>query len=105
MHHHDEQWIQAENGLWLPKQRQSHNGQVKQKAEGLGEQEKEPERNWPAYWTACGQVWRTEPEIDAYRQQFLLQRLAAEVDDFQKIYPFTDIPLTRADIEWLVKRQ
>ena len=46
--------------------------------------------------------WRTEPEIDAARQQFLGQRLMVVVDIYQGVYPFKDIRLTRADVEWLL---
>ena len=46
--------------------------------------------------------WRTEPEIDAARQQFLRQRLMVVADIYQGVYPFKDIRLTRADVEWLL---
>lgn len=46
--------------------------------------------------------WRTEPEIDDARQQFLLQRLAIVPDIQRSIYPFKDVKLTRADVEWLL---
>ena len=46
--------------------------------------------------------WRTEPEIHTERQQFLTNRLATIPDIKQGIYPFKDIKLTRADIEWLL---
>jgi len=46
--------------------------------------------------------WRTEPEIHAERQQFLAECLATIPDIKQGIYPFKDIKLTRADIEWLL---
>jgi uncharacterized protein YjbI with pentapeptide repeats len=57
---------------------------------------------WSAYWTAQGQPWRTEPEIDSDRQQFLEARRAMLPDIKQGIYPFKDIPLSRADVEWLL---
>jgi uncharacterized protein YjbI with pentapeptide repeats len=47
-------------------------------------------------------AWRTEPEIDAERQQFLRQRLTIVPDIQQAIYPFKDVRLTRADVEWLL---
>jgi uncharacterized protein YjbI with pentapeptide repeats len=47
-------------------------------------------------------IWRTEPEIDFERQEFLTQRLAIQPDIQRGIYPFKDIKLTRADIEWLL---
>src|SRR5256886_3716953 len=46
--------------------------------------------------------WRIAPEIHAERQQFLAERLATTPDIKQGIYPFKDIKLTRADIEWLL---
>ncbi len=46
--------------------------------------------------------WRTEPEIDTARQQFLAERLAIIPDIQRGIYPFKDVQLTRADIEWLL---
>src|SRR6266704_4932244 len=48
--------------------------------------------------------WRTEPEIHAERQQFLAERLTTIPDIKQGIYPFKDIKLTRADIEWLLAK-
>lgn len=47
-------------------------------------------------------LWRKEPEIASTRQEFLRQRLAIVPDIQQNIYPFKDIKLTRADIEWLL---
>src|SRR5258708_18090665 len=46
--------------------------------------------------------WRTEPEIDAGRQAFLTERRMTVVDEEQDIYPFADMALSRADIEWLL---
>ena len=46
--------------------------------------------------------WRTGPEIDFERQKFLTQRLAIQPDIQRGIYPFKDVKLTRADIEWLL---
>jgi uncharacterized protein YjbI with pentapeptide repeats len=46
--------------------------------------------------------WRTEPEIDHERQRFLAGCLATIPDFKQGIYPFKDIKLTRADVEWLL---
>src|SRR5438105_638325 len=47
-------------------------------------------------------AWRTEPSISGERQQFLRQRLTIVPDIQQGIYPFKDVKLTRADIEWLL---
>jgi uncharacterized protein YjbI with pentapeptide repeats len=61
---------------------------------------------WKAFWEARGMPWRTEPEIDEERQQYLAGRRAVAVDIENGIYPFRDesggIWLTRADVEWLL---
>ncbi len=57
---------------------------------------------WQAYWQAKGQGWRTEPEIDLERQQFLSERLATKVDLDAGIYKFRGVKLNRADVEWLL---
>jgi hypothetical protein len=57
---------------------------------------------WKAYWGAQGQPWRTEPEIDEERQKYLSERRAIKPDIEQGIYPFKDIKLNRADVEWLL---
>ena len=57
---------------------------------------------WRAYWQQLGQHWRTEPEIDAERQQYLAERRAIVPDIEKGVYPFTGIKLSRADIEWLL---
>lgn len=58
--------------------------------------------SWKTHWAAQGQPWRTEPEIDAQRQQYLADHLTITPDIKQGIYPFKDIALSRADIEWLL---
>ncbi len=57
---------------------------------------------WAAYWKSMGQEWRTEPEIDLERQQFLIERLAIEVDLDAGIYKFRGVKLNCADVEWLL---
>ncbi len=57
---------------------------------------------WPDYWKAMGQTWRTEPEIDLDRQQFLRERLVIEVDLDEGVYQFRGVKLHRADVEWLL---
>lgn len=57
---------------------------------------------WRAYWQAQGQPWRTEPEIDVKRQEELAQRRAIAPDIEKGIYPFKDMKLSRADVEWLL---
>src|SRR5207248_6491811 len=43
-----------------------------------------------------------EPEIDAVRQAFLTERRSIKPNLEQGIYPFKDIKLNRADVEWLL---
>ena len=57
---------------------------------------------WKAYWKTKGQPWRTEPEIDKERQKYLTERRAILSDSKQSTYPFKDIKLSRADVEWLL---
>src|SRR6266851_6873049 len=57
---------------------------------------------WKVYWKAQGQPWRTKPEIDAERQTYLAERRSITPDIKQGIYPFKDIKLSRADVEWLL---
>ena len=57
---------------------------------------------WKAYWLAQGQPWRTEPEINTERQKYLAERRSITPDIQQGIYPFKDIKLSRADVEWLL---
>ncbi len=58
--------------------------------------------SWPDYWKARGMSWRTEPEIDEARQQFLSGRRAIKPVIENGVYPFKDIKLDRADVEWLL---
>jgi uncharacterized protein YjbI with pentapeptide repeats len=57
---------------------------------------------WRDRWLRMGQPWRTEPEIDRQRQEYLAQRRAIIPDNQQGIYPFKDLKLSRADVEWLL---
>jgi Pentapeptide repeats (8 copies) len=57
---------------------------------------------WKDYWQEQGMPWRTEPEIDEARQGYLAQRRAMVADTERGVYPFTEITLTRADVEWLL---
>src|SRR6266516_1495557 len=57
---------------------------------------------WKEYWKTQGQEWRTEPEIDTERQKYLDERRSITPDIEQGIYPFKDIRLSRADVEWLL---
>lgn len=57
---------------------------------------------WHTYWQQCDQSWRTEPEIDGSRQAYLAERLATKPDIGQGSYPFKNIKLDRADVEWLL---
>jgi uncharacterized protein YjbI with pentapeptide repeats len=57
---------------------------------------------WTEYWKAQGVPWRTQPEIDEERQRFLAERRAVKPDIAEGVYPFKDIKLDRADVEWLL---
>jgi uncharacterized protein YjbI with pentapeptide repeats len=57
---------------------------------------------WCAYWKALDQSWRTEPEIDANRQIYLMECLTIVPDPRQGRYPFKNVALSRADVEWLL---
>jgi hypothetical protein len=58
---------------------------------------------WYAHWKAPGMSWRREPEIDAERPAYLDDgRRTVRPDIVKGIYPFKDIRLSRADVEWLL---
>lgn len=57
---------------------------------------------WKAHWKEHGQPWRTEPEIDTERQEYLAERLGIIPDREQGMYPFKNTKLSRADVEWLL---
>jgi hypothetical protein len=59
-------------------------------------------KSWPDYWKAQGMPWRTEPEIDEEQQRYLVERRAIQPDIEKGIFPFKDIKLDRADVEWLL---
>ncbi len=46
--------------------------------------------------------WRTAPEINVERQQYLTERRGVAPDIRKGVYPFKDIQLVRADVEWLL---
>src|SRR5919202_369263 len=58
---------------------------------------------WRAHWRDLGQPWRTEPEIDEKRKEELASRRATIHDPVQSVYPFKDVKLNRADVEWLLE--
>jgi hypothetical protein len=57
---------------------------------------------WREYWRIQKQPWRTEPEIDAKRQAELSKCRDIIFDIKHNIYPFKDMKLSRADVEWLL---
>jgi uncharacterized protein YjbI with pentapeptide repeats len=60
-------------------------------------------KQWQTYWTTQGEPWRTEPEISPERQQELAQRRDTIQTNIEKgIYPFKEVRLSRADVEWLL---
>lgn len=60
------------------------------------------DERWIDYWQKQGLPWRTKPEIDQERQQFLAKRRNIRADIKKGVYPFKDVRLNRADIEWLL---
>jgi hypothetical protein len=58
--------------------------------------------SWPDYWKSQGMPWRWKPEIDEARKTFLGERRAVTPNIEKGIYPFKDIKLDRADVEWLL---
>ncbi len=59
--------------------------------------------SWNHYWAQeHNQPWRTKPEIDEERQRYLTERRSIQPDIEKGIYPFKDIKLGRADVEWLL---
>ncbi len=63
---------------------------------------------WSACWQAQGMPWRTAPESDAARQQYLTAHQAILPDTAHGRFPCRDergsICLSRADVEWLLAR-
>ena len=59
---------------------------------------------WNEYWTKeHNQPWRTEPEIDEEQKHYLAERRRAiQPDSVAGNYPFRDIKLDRAGVEWLL---
>lgn len=59
---------------------------------------------WRAHWQAKDFPWRTEAEISSERQEELKLRLQIVPDVEQGRYPFKELELSRADVEWLVAK-
>ncbi|HCF85950.1 MAG TPA: hypothetical protein DEV72_12185, partial [Ktedonobacter sp.] len=57
---------------------------------------------WRTYWNTQGWPWRTEPEISEKQKDYLKIRYCIAPDYGQDSYPFQNITLSRADIEWLI---
>src|SRR5437588_3701304 len=98
---------EKDGALFSTKQRRSHktntaNQQNGKKARAVQRPPNDDTKAWKAHWKAQGQPWRTEPEIDAERQQYLAERRSITPDIEKGIYPFKDIKLSRADVEWLL---
>jgi len=97
--------MSKQNGAQSPAKRQRSRQANKQNSQpelALQRPANADKEAWKVYWIAQGQLWRTEPEIDKERQEFLADRRAIKPDIKQSIYPFKDIKLSRADIEWLL---
>jgi hypothetical protein len=58
--------------------------------------------SWPEYWTAQGMPWRTEPEIDLVRQQYVSERRSIVPNIEVGVFPFKDMKVERKDVEWLL---
>lgn len=56
---------------------------------------------WQAYWARHEQPWRTEPEIEVERQEELRAHLSILPDVERGVYPFSQVKLSRADVECL----
>ena len=102
-------------GLARQMSQQKHNSQrskspavVKSEPKQVTEQDKPQiprpttDKEWLAHWKAQNQPWRTEPEISQEREEELAKRCDIKPDIDKGIYPFKDIKLSRADIEWLL---
>jgi len=59
-------------------------------------------KEWKSHWKALGQEWRTEPEISKQRQTELEKHRALKPDEEKGMYPFSQVKLNRADVEWLL---
>jgi len=57
---------------------------------------------WKAYWKGQGKSWRTEPEINDARQHYLGKHRSSAPYSIPNLFPFKDIKLSRADVEWLL---
>ncbi len=58
--------------------------------------------SWTAYWEEHGQPWRIEAEIEPARQQLLRKHLQIVADVTKMRFPFSEVALCRADIEWIL---
>jgi len=63
---------------------------------------KDDKEAWVGYWKSQDQPWRIEPEIDEERQSYLAERQSITPNIEKGIYPFKDIKLSRADVEWVL---
>lgn len=97
MTHEGEAWSQFRETweVYAAQRRRSEPGVSQAEAEHYQEA-------WEGHWVALGQPWRREPEITEQRQSFLAGRRRIQADWRRGIFPFKDIPLSRADLEWLL---
>ena len=79
---------------------------VKRERDNLEDSSREGIFATPALNSATGQAhlapWRTEPEIGLARQEQLTRCLATIPNITQGMYPFREMKLSRADVEWLL---
>ncbi len=93
---------QAEVSWFFQEERNPMNERDPTQASTLQRPTTDDTEAWKVYWKAQGQPWRTEPEIDNERQKILAERHRITPDIERGIYPFKDMRLSRADVEWLL---
>ncbi len=86
------------------KQRSSRTAHKKDESSALALQRPsdDEEGKWRKYWRQQGCSWRKKPEIGDERQEYLNERRHRVLNAGEWIYPLMDVPLSRADIEWLL---
>src|SRR5258708_9682259 len=95
--------VTTENKIWLPTSFTNNKAPItNEQASPLQRPTIDDPDAWKTYWKGQGWPWRTEPEIDAQRQKYLAERRAIVPDIEKGIYPFKDVKLSRADVEWLL---
>src|SRR5260221_1944591 len=68
----------------------------------VGRPDNDDKEAWKIFWKSRKQPWRTEPRISAERQNYLAERRSIAPYTIPNLFPFKDIKLSRADVEWLL---